>query len=117
MSRAARLDQPCMLGRVCSWQALAFLWATSVHPRTVHEPCMQAWAPVLVHCAVSNTSLLAGMHACAGFDRQLLAAAQRQAQLTKGLPMETRRRRLVAWLQRRGHGWGTVSALLRELTL
>lgn len=51
----------------------------------------------------------------AGLDRQLLEAVRRQAHLSRGLPRETRRRRLVAWLQRRGHTWGTVSALIQEL--
>ena len=53
----------------------------------------------------------------AGLDQQLLGSVRRQAHLSRGLPPETRRRRLVAWLQRRGHTWGTVSALLRELHL
>ena len=59
-------------------------------------------------CEGSEGSTCAG----AGLDEQLLATAQRQAALTKGLPAQTRRRRLVAWLQRRGHGWSTISALL-----
>jgi len=52
-----------------------------------------------------------------GLDLQVLETAQRQAHLTRGLPSETRRRRLVAWLQRRGHSWDTISSLLRELAL
>ena len=61
-------------------------------------------------------TVTAAVH-CAGFDQQLLAAAQRQAAQTRGMPLETRRRRMVAWLQRRGHSWGTVSALLKQLAL
>ncbi len=57
------------------------------------------------------------MQMSAGLDQQLLASAQRQAQLTRGFPLETRRRRLVSWLQRRGHSWDTISAILRQLTL
>jgi hypothetical protein len=47
----------------------------------------------------------------------LLAAAARQAALSKGLPAPARRRRLVGWLQRRGHNWGTVAAVLDALAL
>jgi hypothetical protein len=47
----------------------------------------------------------------------LLAVAARQAELSKGMPAPTRRRRLVGWLQRRGHGWGTVAAVLDALAL
>lgn len=43
-------------------------------------------------------------------------SAQRQVHLTRGSPLETRRRRLVAWLQRRGHSWDTISAILKELS-
>ena len=44
-------------------------------------------------------------------------SAQRQVHLTRGFPSETRRRRLVAWLQRRGHNWDTISAILKELAI
>jgi hypothetical protein len=47
----------------------------------------------------------------------LLAAAARQAELSRGAPAPARRRRLVGWLQRRGHGWGTVAAVLDALAL
>jgi len=47
----------------------------------------------------------------------LLASAARQAALSKGLPLPARRRRLVGWLQRRGHNWGTVAAVLDALAL
>jgi hypothetical protein len=47
----------------------------------------------------------------------LLASAARQAALSKGLPPPARRRRLVGWLQRRGHSWGTVAAVLDALAL
>lgn len=36
----------------------------------------------------------------------LLAVARRQFEQSRGLPMEARRRRLVGWLQRRGHRCG-----------
>lgn len=49
--------------------------------------------------------------------QDLVGSAQRQAHLTRGFPAETRRRRLVAWLQRRGHSWDTVSAILKELSM
>ncbi len=53
----------------------------------------------------------------AGLKQDLVESAQRQAHLTRGIPSETRRRRLVGWLQRRGHTWDTISAILKELSL
>jgi len=43
----------------------------------------------------------------------LLQATRRQYQLTAGLPGEARKRRLVGWLQRRGHAWEDISKLLQ----
>jgi SOS response regulatory protein OraA/RecX len=43
----------------------------------------------------------------------LLVAARRQYQLTAGLGDEARKRRLVGWLQRRGHSWDVVSKVLK----
>ena len=54
--------------------------------------------------------------AAAELKQDLVSSAQGQAHLTRGLPSETRRRRLVAWLQRRGHSWDTVSAILKEMS-
>lgn len=48
-------------------------------------------------------------------EADLLAAARRQRQLTASLPPEARKRRLVGWLQRRGHPWETVTHVLRVL--
>ncbi len=53
--------------------------------------------------------------AAAELKQDLVDSAQRQIHLTRGSPLETRRRRLVAWLQRRGHSWDTISAILKEL--
>ena len=53
--------------------------------------------------------------AAAELKQELVDSAQRQVHLTRGSPLETRRRRLVAWLQRRGHSWDTISAILKEL--
>ncbi len=40
------------------------------------------------------------------------------AVLTSWLPLLRHfRRRLVAWLQRRGHGWDVVSRVLKEVKL
>ncbi|KAL3133968.1 hypothetical protein ABBQ32_008412 [Trebouxia sp. C0010 RCD-2024] len=50
-------------------------------------------------------------------DQQLLASARRQAELTEGLPSETRKRRLTGWLLRRGHEWDTVSKIAALLKL
>lgn len=47
----------------------------------------------------------------------LLEGARRQADLSRGLPAETRKRRLVMWLQRRGHTWDTISGLLEQIDL
>jgi len=45
----------------------------------------------------------------------LLVAARRQFQLTAGLSDEARKRRIVGWLQRRGHSWEVVSRVLKWL--
>ena len=45
----------------------------------------------------------------------LLQAARRQFQLTMGLSAEARKRRLVGWLQRRGHTWEVVARVCRRL--
>lgn len=50
-------------------------------------------------------------------DQQLLASAQRRADLSEGLPSEARKRRLTGWLLRRGHDWDTVSKLIALLKL
>ena len=54
---------------------------------------------------------------CAAAEAHLLTAARRQLDLSRGLPDETRRRRLVMWLQRRGHSWDTISKLLQQTEL
>jgi SOS response regulatory protein OraA/RecX len=48
---------------------------------------------------------------------RLLEAAERQAHLSRGLPLVARRRRLAAWLARRGHGWKTASAVMERVGL
>ena len=50
-------------------------------------------------------------------DQQLLASAQRRADMSEGLPSEARKRRLTGWLLRRGHDWDTVSKLVALLIL
>lgn len=45
----------------------------------------------------------------------LLVAASRQYQLTVGLSDEARKRRIVGWLQRRGHSWEVVSRVIKWL--
>lgn len=50
-------------------------------------------------------------------DQHLLGSARRQADFTAGLPIEARRRRLVGWLQRRGHDWETITRVLALLQL
>ena len=48
---------------------------------------------------------------------RLLEAAERQAHLSRGLPLAARRRRLAGWLARRGHGWKTASAVMEMVGL
>lgn len=50
-------------------------------------------------------------------DAALVHAAARQAALSRGAPAAARKRRLVNWLARRGHRWGTISAVLAEVGL
>ncbi|KAK3289211.1 hypothetical protein CYMTET_3344 [Cymbomonas tetramitiformis] len=40
--------------------------------------------------------------------RELASSAARQWRLSRSKPLEVRRRRMVGWLQRRGHDWGVV---------
>lgn len=51
----------------------------------------------------------------AGPEQQLLADARRQWARMERLPEDARRRRLVAWLQRRGHRWDDIRGLLHQL--
>eukprot|EP00891_Asterochloris_glomerata_P009741 jgi/Astpho2/9741/Aster-03719 len=50
-------------------------------------------------------------------DLDLLESTRRQTEVTRGMPLQTRRRRMVAWLERRGHSWDTISQVLRKLEL
>ncbi|KAK9844954.1 hypothetical protein WJX74_009023 [Apatococcus lobatus] len=56
-------------------------------------------------------------HDLEGPERELMGSARRQSHLTRGLPVETRRRRMVSWLQRRGHGWATITDILQRLDM
>jgi hypothetical protein len=47
--------------------------------------------------------------------QEILEAARRYAERSKGLAPDVRRRRLIGYLQRRGHAWGTVSGVLKAL--
>mmetsp|Transcript_10282 Transcript_10282/g.18578 ORF Transcript_10282/g.18578 Transcript_10282/m.18578 type:complete len:215 (-) Transcript_10282:35-679(-) len=47
----------------------------------------------------------------------LLVEAQKQARQYRNLPKETQRRRLVGWLQRRGHSWAVVREVLESQEL
>eukprot|EP00884_Botryococcus_braunii_P009140 jgi/Botrbrau1/18227/Bobra.53_1s0083.2 len=49
--------------------------------------------------------------------QDLLETAEKQLHLSRGLPLTARRRRLVHWLERRGYGWRTISAILERLQL
>lgn len=69
------------------------------------------------HARASGAAAAAAAAASQGSMRaaELLGQARRQHALSAGLPQEARRRRLVGWLQRRGHGWEDISRLLRQL--
>jgi len=45
----------------------------------------------------------------------VLHLAQKRWQSTEGLPLETRRRRLVGFLQRRGYDWETINRVLERV--
>lgn len=62
---------------------------------------------------ISSVSI--GMHA--GPEIQLLNSVKAKLDSMTGLPEEAKKRRLVGWLQRRGHPWATVSELLRATSL
>lgn len=47
----------------------------------------------------------------------LLEGVKCQVNLSRGLKPETRKRRLIMWLQRRGHDWETISTLLKHVDL
>ena len=46
---------------------------------------------------------------------ELLRAARRRWTLTRGMPSQTRRRRMSAWLERRGHRFGVVRDIVETL--
>ena len=54
------------------------------------------------------TNLFAGEDLAAG----ILPRVMRRWQSSQGLPLETRRRRLSGYLQRRGYDWPTIKAVL-----
>ena len=64
-----------------------------------------------------HVALMASSVVPADPQHHLVEGAWRQAHLSHGLPPETRKRRLVAYLQRRGHAWDTISALLERISL
>ena len=45
----------------------------------------------------------------------LLPLARKRWRTTRGLPTETRRRRLIGFLQRRGYDWGTINQVLSKV--
>jgi len=47
----------------------------------------------------------------------LLQESEKQVKLTVSMPKETRRRRIIGWLQRRGHGWDTIRWVVDALEL
>ena len=53
----------------------------------------------------------------AAAEPHLLDATRKQLEMSRALPADTRRRRVVSWLQRRGHSWDTISKLLQQTEL
>lgn len=51
------------------------------------------------------------------FFQELVEKSRRHISASKHLPLQTRRRRMVGWLQRRGYDWDVVSRVLVELGL
>mmetsp|Transcript_25692 Transcript_25692/g.48722 ORF Transcript_25692/g.48722 Transcript_25692/m.48722 type:complete len:308 (+) Transcript_25692:46-969(+) len=50
-----------------------------------------------------------------GWMKELLRASRAQWQRSSGKPSEARERRMVAWLQRRGHSWDVIHNIMDEL--
>jgi len=48
---------------------------------------------------------------------QLLEVVRRKATPMQGLPVETQKRRLAGFIQRRGHSWDTAKQILKQLGL
>ena len=53
----------------------------------------------------------------AAAEAHLLDVTRKQLELSRMLPEDTRRRRLISYLQRRGHTWDTISKLLQQTEL
>ena len=64
-----------------------------------------------------HVELMAWSVVSADPQHHLVEGARRQAHLSRGLPPETRKRRLAAYLQRRRHSWDTVSTVLQRVDL
>lgn len=47
----------------------------------------------------------------------LVRSAQKRVEFNRDVDRTSQRRRLVAWLQRRGHEWSTVASVLRAVDL
>lgn len=115
-----------VMGSISFVPAHHFRFSCLLHPADRNIcPCRRTWFSLHPRrfWSLCRVGLLMGLRIDvkgdwhAGLDLQLLETAQRQAHLTKGMPSETRRRRMVGWLQRRGHSWDTISSLLREMAL
>lgn len=52
-----------------------------------------------------------------GLDQQLVETVKRRLERMIGTPQEAKKRRIIAWMQRRGHRWEVVSHVLREVEL
>ena len=53
----------------------------------------------------------------AAAEAHLLDVVRKQLELSRALPEDTRRRRLISFLQRRGHTWDTISKLMQQTEL
>lgn len=52
-----------------------------------------------------------------GLDEQLIQTIQRRHQSMGALKKEVKSRRLIAWMQRRGHSWDVVSGVMKHICL
>ena len=53
----------------------------------------------------------------AGMDQQLVATIKRRLEGMIRVSKEAQKRRLIAWMQRRGHSWEVILAVMKEVGL
>lgn len=78
-------------------------------------PLPQGRAPPLRRLPARLTGAPLVARGCAGAEDALLQTVRRMGETMSGLAPEARKRRLVGWLQRRGHSWANIRHLLEQL--